>query len=166
MNNTKTIFKSLLITVMALSLLAVSCSKDEGGTKTPTNPAKPITITAQSITDSINAALKSTVMAFTYDADKKTATATAAATKQEDLDALKTLNITIDGANVKVKDTTTKFPAFDGTDNITITITITPASGNSFDEKNLTPYTAIDGKVEVTLTLSPANSKKWNEATV
>ena len=38
MNNTKTIFKSLLIMVVAISLFTVSCSKDEGGTKTPTNP--------------------------------------------------------------------------------------------------------------------------------
>ena len=38
MNNTKTIFKSLLIMVVAISLFTVSCSKDEGGTKTPTTP--------------------------------------------------------------------------------------------------------------------------------
>ena len=37
MKHTKNILKSLLITVMALSLLAVSCSKDEGGSK-PTSP--------------------------------------------------------------------------------------------------------------------------------
>ena len=37
MKHTKNILKSLLITVMALSLLAVSCKKDEGGSK-PTNP--------------------------------------------------------------------------------------------------------------------------------
>ena len=38
MNNTKTIFKSLLIMIVAISLFTVSCSKDEGGTTTPTNP--------------------------------------------------------------------------------------------------------------------------------
>ena len=38
MNNTKTIFKSLLIMIVAISLFTVSCSKDEGGTKTPTTP--------------------------------------------------------------------------------------------------------------------------------
>lgn len=38
MKHTKNILKSLLITVMALSLLAVSCKKDEGGTKNPVNP--------------------------------------------------------------------------------------------------------------------------------
>ena len=41
MNNTKTIFKSLLIMIVAISLFTVSCSKDEGGTKTPTNPITP-----------------------------------------------------------------------------------------------------------------------------
>ena len=40
MKHTKNILKSLLITVMALSLLAVSCSKDEGGSK-PTDPITP-----------------------------------------------------------------------------------------------------------------------------
>ena len=45
MNNTKTIFKSLLIMIVAISLFTVSCSKDEGGTKTPTTP------TIQKITD-------------------------------------------------------------------------------------------------------------------
>ena len=45
MNNTKTIFKSLLIMIVAISLFTVSCSKDEGGKKTPTTP------TIQKITD-------------------------------------------------------------------------------------------------------------------
>ena len=47
MKHTKNILKSLLITVMALSLLAVSCKKDEGGSK-PTDPT-PITISEQDI---------------------------------------------------------------------------------------------------------------------
>ena len=41
MNNTKTIFKSLLIMIVAISLFTVSCSKDEGGTKNPNNPITP-----------------------------------------------------------------------------------------------------------------------------
>ena len=52
MNNTKTIFKSLLIMIVAISLFTVSCSKDEGGTKTPTNP-KIQTISAEDITTTI-----------------------------------------------------------------------------------------------------------------
>ena len=41
MKHTKNIFKSLLIAVMALSLLLVSCDKD----KKPTNPTNPPTST-------------------------------------------------------------------------------------------------------------------------
>ena len=50
MKHTKNILKSLLITVMALSLLAVSCKKDEGGSK-PTDPT--VTISAANLLDSI-----------------------------------------------------------------------------------------------------------------
>ena len=50
MKHTKNILKSLLITVMALSLLAVSCKKDEGG-GTPTDPT--VTISAANLLDSI-----------------------------------------------------------------------------------------------------------------
>ena len=56
MKHTKNILKSLLITVMALSLLAVSCKKDEGGSK-PTDPT-PITIDAATLTAAIQAAGK------------------------------------------------------------------------------------------------------------
>ena len=38
MKHTKNILKSLLIMIVAISLFTVSCSKDEGGTKNPTNP--------------------------------------------------------------------------------------------------------------------------------
>ena len=56
MNNTKTIFKSLLIMIVAISLFTVSCSKDEGGTKNPTNPNPTIkTISATDITTILKA---------------------------------------------------------------------------------------------------------------
>ena len=48
MKHTKNILKSLLITVMALSLLSVSCSKDEGGSK-PTSP-QTVVVDAATIT--------------------------------------------------------------------------------------------------------------------
>ena len=51
MKHTKNILKSLLITVMALSLLAVSCKKDEGGSK-PTDPT-PTTISEQNIVETL-----------------------------------------------------------------------------------------------------------------
>ena len=59
MNNTKTIFKSLLIMIVAISLFTVSCSKDEGGTKTPTNP-KIQTISATDITTTLKGIKKLT----------------------------------------------------------------------------------------------------------
>ena len=52
MNNTKTIFKSLLIMIVAISLFTVSCSKDEGGTKTPTNPTI-VKVSADNITQTL-----------------------------------------------------------------------------------------------------------------
>lgn len=54
MNNTKTIFKSLLIMIVAISLFTVSCSKDESGTKPPTTPTIQ-KVSAQSITDILKA---------------------------------------------------------------------------------------------------------------
>ena len=164
MNNTKTIFKSLLIMIVAISLFTVSCSKDEGGT--PTTPAKPITITGQNITDGIKKALDGTVMKFTYTAPTSgnaataTATATAKATKKEDLDALKNLTITIDGATVEAK--VASVPEITTATEITVTITITPVSGNSFAEK-LDPYTKEQNEtVKITLKLSPESGKNWN----
>ena len=53
MKHTKNILKSLLITVMALSLLAVSCSKDEGGNK-PTSP-QTAEVNAEKITEILSA---------------------------------------------------------------------------------------------------------------
>ncbi len=52
MNNTKTIFKSLLIMIVAISLFTVSCSKDEGGTKTPTTPTI-VKVSADNITQTL-----------------------------------------------------------------------------------------------------------------
>ena len=54
MKHTKNILKSLLITVMALSLLAVSCKKDEEGGK-PTEPTS-VTLDAVTLTAAIQAA--------------------------------------------------------------------------------------------------------------
>ena len=59
MKHTKNILKSLLITVMALSLLAVSCKKDEGGSK-PTDP-QTVVVHAATITDKLLSIFTSTV---------------------------------------------------------------------------------------------------------
>ena len=57
MKHTKNILKSLLITVMALSLLAVSCSKDEGGSK-PTSP-QTVVVNAATMTDALSSIFSS-----------------------------------------------------------------------------------------------------------
>ena len=169
MNNTKTIFKSLLIMIVAISLFTVSCSKDEGGTKPPTTPAKPITITAQSITEALtqipDITISKTKISFksinagntitvTGTAD---ASATGGISKKEDLQFSA---LTINGATVDAS--VGDFNITDKAD-IIITITITPTSGNSFAATDsLKPYTATDGKVTVRLTLKPQDTKKWD----
>ena len=169
MNNTKTIFKSLLIMIVAISLFTVSCSKDEGGTKNPVNPSKPITITAENITAAFQALKTITIgkMDFnfaSFDGSKKEMTGTASSgdeTSSFNAEGIKGKfsALTISGATVEAK--VTSVPQIATTTEITVTITITPASGNSFAE-TLTPYTKADGKVTVTLTLKPQDQKKWN----
>ena len=168
MNNTKTIFKSLLIMIVAISLFTVSCSKDEGGTKNPVNPAKPITITANSITTAFAGLGTITIgkMNFNFadfDGSTKTTTITGTANKtdvgistKEDLTARIAL-ISVSGATVS--GASENFKVDSGNSPITITITITPDSGNSF-AKDLSPYTEKQGKVEFQLTLTPTGDWK------
>ena len=167
MKHTKNILKSLLITVMALSLLAVSCKKDEGGSK-PTDPT-PITITAESITTGFTA-LGSTksLDGVVFDFSKFTATTSelqATDGKAASIDTLKTalgdLGITIAGATVS---SVVEGEIKDEANNIaTVKVTITPSANNTFDA-NIKDYTVASGKVEVTLKLKPATGKKWTEA--
>ena len=171
MNNTKTIFKSLLIMIVAISLFTVSCSKDEGGTKNPVNPSKPITITAENITAAFQALKTITIgkMDFnfaSFDGSKKEMTGTASSgdeTSSFNAEGIKGKfsALTISGATVVASATSDGSFNIAGKDSITITITITPTTGNSFAE-TLTPYTKADGKVTVTLTLKPQDQKKWN----
>ena len=168
MKHTKNILKSLLITVMALSLLAVSCKKDEGGSK-PTAPSTPITITADSITKGFTA-LGSTksLDGVVFDFSKftaKTPELQATDGKASSIDTLKTalgnLGITIAGATVS---SAVEGNIEDKADNVaTVKVTITPSDKNTFDA-NITDYTVTSGKVEVTLKLKPATGKKWTDA--
>ena len=177
MNNTKTIFKSLLIMIVAISLFTVSCSKDEGGTKTPTNPTQPITITANSITTAFKGLgtitigkMKFDFTGFNGEANSRTKEGTLnndgettlekATIEKKFNDGLKGK---VSGATVDAKVTTTQFPEIASTTAIDITITITPNIGNSF-ATTLTPYENKNGTVTVTLTLKPEGTKKWNGA--
>ena len=168
MKHTKNILKSLLITVMALSLLAVSCSKDEGGSK-PTDPT-PITITADSITKGFTALGNAKSLGgVVFDFSKFTAAkseVTAVSGQASTVDNLKTalgnLGITIAGATVSsavegtIQDTANA--------EATVKVTITPSGNNTF-EANIKDYiVSSSGKVEVTLKLKPASGKKWTES--
>ena len=182
MNNTKTIFKSLLIMIVAISLFTVSCSKDEGGTKTPTNPAKPITITAKNITAGFTGLSTITIGKMDFDfssfdgnASSLTKTGVLAAVNDDtaNFDKTKiegkfTSGLKVSGATVAASAANTDNFGVDKASEITITITITPTSGNSFAaDTDLKPYTkdTTDTKsVKVTLTLKPENGKKWNGA--
>ncbi|TXJ31012.1 hypothetical protein EPJ69_09250 [Brachyspira aalborgi] len=174
MNNTKIIFKSLLIMIVAISLFTVSCSKDEGGTTTPTTPAKPITITGQNITDALkkipDITIGKTKISFSAIVGRATIEITGTALTsggsdtmitQADLQTKIKDGLKVSGATVDAKVTGT-VPTIDKTDNITVTITITPASGNSFSTTELTPYTKTGNDVVVKLTLKPQNTKKWD----
>ena len=171
MKHTKNILKSLLITVMALSLLAVSCSKDEGGTKNPVNPT-PIIITADSITKGFTALGKTkSIDGLVFDFSGFTAIKTTAElTAQDGLasgnDALKmalgNLGISIYGTTVKSE--VTGQIDITKSENIAVKVTITPSANNTLDAKVKDSYTVnTTGAVEVTLTLKPATGKKWNE---
>ena len=181
MNNTKTIFKSLLIMIVAISLFTVSCSKDEGGKGNPFKPEQTkTTITADSITAGLKGLGTITIGKMDFDFNNKfnagatatmtgtTSTTASGTIKMPTADELQNQiknGLKVSGATVSAK--AGAIPAIDTSTPITVTITITPASGNSFDEKNLTPYTkGSDGKVTVTLTLSPeakgGGNKKWN----
>ena len=170
MKHTKNILKSLLIMIVAISLFTVSCSKDEGGTKNPVNPAKPITITGASITTAFKGLGKITIGGQNFDFstfDGETASRTITGTEnktevgistQKELTA-KIALISVSGATVS--GASENFNVSSGSANITITITITPTSGNSF-AKDLSPYTETQGKVEVQLTLKPTGT--WRDS--
>ena len=175
MNNTKTIFKSLLIMIVAISLFTVSCSKDEGGTKTPTTPAKPITITAENITAGFTGLSTITIGKMDFDFNTKftagatpimTGTTSTTASGEikmptaEELQNQIKSGLKVSGA--KVSATAGNVPAATENTEITVTITITPTTGNSFSTTELNPYTKNGDNVEVKLTLKPVSGKKWD----
>ena len=177
MTHTKNILKSLLITVMALSLLAVSCKKDEngGGGKTPTNPLpSSTTITAQNITDAIKSLASKTIGDTTIDFSGFTtssagnanlnATVTKALT---DFTSFKTSlkseleKVTVEGATVTVGEAQGTSDV-STSDAVTIDISI-EAKDKTFAEDVSTAYTVTEKTAKVTISITPADSKKWNE---
>ena len=168
MKHTKNILKSLLITVMALSLLSVSCSKDEGGSK-PTNPTS-ITINAETLDGAIRLAagqlaidsrLKDKVTfnfgAFTSNSGAGSADATVTTTVAEsdlkaaleDAFALKGASFSSTATLAKV-DTSNKKVA-------KLTITITVSGNNTFASDVKSKYKEVAvGKVETVITITAA----------
>ena len=170
MKHTKNILKSLLITVMALSLLAVSCKKDEGGSK-PTAPSTPITITADSITKGFTAlgdALAIDVVKFNFSTFKASQTAveitatetTDKADKVKITEGLQALKITVEGATVKLS--APQVPEVNANTAITMDVTITPNGSNKFADDVSTKYKVENTSVVVSLKLLPPIGKKWN----
>ena len=169
MNNTKTIFKSLLIMIVAISLFTVSCGKDEGGTKNPTNPTI-VKVSAQNITDTLKGLgqLKDTdnttvILDFSSinpqngsaniaDANQsfgkvKTALTTVFGTPQ----AILTVTMDLDGKTKPNNNTA-----------LEVNITFKANSGFEFDEsitgtgKTTYTYTASDKSAKLTLKITPA----------
>ena len=167
MKHTKNILKSLLITVMALSLLAVSCSKDEGGSK-PTAPTS-ITIDAATITAAIKmAGSAATITGAKIDFDpltiddqgkaNLTATLSAAitlATLKSELE--KGLTFTSGGATASAK-AANDFPN-DNSQSTPAVVNISIDAGNNTFADDV-KYKTDNKKATVELTITP--DKKWN----
>ena len=166
MKHTKNILKSLLITVMALSLLTVSCKKDEGG-GTPTNPTT-TTITA----DDINQALTFTdlevgtvakISTTSPDVSKSTeiaVSATAIAQNISKADFKTAIEQIVSGLSISGATVTVDASAIDSAtakNPANCVLTIQPSGQNKFD-------TAIkgvkDNKLTITLKITP--DKDWN----
>ena len=173
MNNTKTIFKSLLIMIVAISLFTVSCSKDEGGTKTPTTP------TIQKISATrLTTALKelgelgdtqTTAINFGLMTEPKdgNASITKAATEDKSLQKVKDAITTVFETPltpVSVKLTLDDAAKVGNTTALKATIVITANSGFEFDETITKPassetkytYDASSNSATLILNITPA----------
>ena len=133
MKHTKNILKSLLITVMALSLLAVSCKKDEGGSK-PTSP-QTVVVNAATMTDALSSIFSSAAGGYFA----------------QDI----TLNPTSGNASVKLEsgktiDDSLKTALKDSIQAITI--------GYASVIKLTSDDTKLDADKKLTLTMEPANA--------
>ena len=168
MKHTKNILKSLLITVMALSLLSVSCSKDEGGSKNPVNPT-PITIDAATLDGAIELAAARLATDTTL-SDKVTfnftdftsaggkGNASATVNKAVTGTVLKTaleVAFTLDDASFSSKATLTTDSQ--NKKKATLTITITVKGNNTFASDVKGKYAEVNGdskSVETVITIT------------
>ena len=170
MNNTKTIFKSLLIMIVAISLFTVSCSKDEGGKKTPTNPTI-VKVSAQNITDTLKGLgqLKDTdnttvILDFTSINPQNGSDTITGANKS--FNKVKTALTTVFGTPQAILTITTDLDGKTqpgGSTALEVNITFKANSGFEFDEsitdtgKTTYTYNASDKSAKLTLKITPAN---------
>ena len=170
MNNTKTIFKSLLIMIVAISLFTVSCSKDEGGTKTPTNP-KIQTISATDITTTLKGIKKLTdtdqAQTLILDFETMTEPANGEATingANKSFSKVKTALIEVFKAQQNVVTVTTDLtdstPQPSNNTALQVNITFTAKSGFEFDTTITSAkkynYDAGTKTAKLTLKITPA----------
>ena len=172
MNNTKTIFKSLLIMIVAISLFTVSCSKDEGGTKTPTTPT--ITkITDANLTETLKGLgelgdTSKTAINFGLMTDPANGTAsiTKAATEDKSLQKVKQTIETVFKTPLTPVSVTVAFSgsaAANNNSDLVATIVFTAKSGFEFDTTITggTKYAYDKDKKTATLTLNIKPSGSW-----
>ena len=165
MKHTKNILKSLLITVMALSLLAVSCSKDEGGSK-PTDPI--VTLGVADLNTIVTSLVQlqqnwevQTTENFNPSSVGEGSISVTVATAFTDINALKSA-LSSPNPSVTVEPNNTFGPSdVNNSTGAKFDITINIGNNNFADDVK-TKYT-VDGKTaKLTLTITPTN--KWNKS--
>ena len=170
MKHTKNILKSLLITVMALSLLAVSCKKDEGGSK-PTDPTVIIdaaTLDAGiqlaaaqlDIATTLSGKVKFDFNSFTSADGKGNANATVSASVTGDV--LKTAlesAFTTSGDDYSSTADAGTIQDTDKKADLTITITL---KGNNTFASDISPAYTKEGEKAVKTVITITPDKKWN----
>ncbi|WP_288622525.1 hypothetical protein [uncultured Brachyspira sp.] len=164
MKHTKNILKSLLITVMALSLLSVSCSKDEGGSK-PTSP-QTVVVDAAKMTEVLSSIFSSATGGyFAQDTTLTPASgnATVGLKSGKSIDeGLKTalknsIQAITEGYASVIKLTTSNVDSL-STSAKTLTLTMEPANANVKFASNVTDkskynYDASTGKATLVVTI-------------
>ena len=166
MKHTKNILKSLLIMVMALSLLAVSCSKDEGK---PTSP-QTVVVDAKTITGILSAMFSMTVddnqtplFASDITPAKGTASINTATGKkiEKDIKTKLTTSIeTITSSYASVVTLTSNVNSL-STSSKDLTLTMKPANANvkfasDVTDKSKYNYDASTGEATLTVTINEA----------
>ena len=177
MKHTKNILKSLLITVMALSLLAVSCKKDEGGTKVPTNPtiqkisATQLTTTLKELGELGDTQTTAINFGLMTEPKDGSASITKAATEDKNLQKVKDTITTVFKTPltpVSVKLTFGDEAKVGNNTALKATIVITANSGFEFDETITKPasgeikytYDASGNSATLILNITPAAAWK------